>query len=240
MTAIKRVIFLVCADPALTQQFVGELVATGASYQLPLAVSVAQARRAFRRVTPTVILLDESAVSGGAARDDQTAEKSPEKAPETAGETLDSAVARLTEWAPVVVVAAPERQSDLAFLITSGAVDFVARAGNFLPVAVGFLERRVHLAEQAARLEAAAGFPEEAASDFGEILRHEVNNPLTGILGNAELLLAEWKKKDGDSPDTAATLQRLQTIAELAVRLRETVRRLSNAWESRPDHARSA
>ncbi len=25
--------------------------------------------------------------------------------------------------------------------------------------------------------------------DFGEVLRHELNNPLTGILGNAEMLL---------------------------------------------------
>lgn len=25
--------------------------------------------------------------------------------------------------------------------------------------------------------------------DFAEVLRHELNNPLTGILGNAELLL---------------------------------------------------
>ena len=236
MTAIKRVIYLVCADPALTQQFVGELVVTGSSCQLPLAVSVAQARRAFRRVTPTVILLDESAVSGGATPDDHAAEKPPE----TAEETLESAVARLTEWAPVVVVAAPVRQSELSFLITSGAVDFVARAGNFLPVAVGLLERRVHLAEQPTRVEPPAGFPEEVTSDFGEILRHEVNNPLTGILGNAELLLAELKKKNGDPPVSASTLQRLQTIAELAVRLRETVRRLSNAWETRHDHARSA
>jgi len=53
------------------------------------------------------------------------------------------------------------------------------------------------------------------------------------------LLLAECKKKNGEHLPVAA-VQRLQTIAELAVRLRETVRRLSNAWESRHDHARSA
>jgi len=63
---------------------------------------------------------------------------------------------------------------------------------------------------------------------------HEVNNPLTGILGNAELLLARRNRLP------AATVTRLETIAELAVRLRETVRRLSNAWEARNDHVRSA
>lgn len=220
MTPLGRVIFLVSADAALTQQLISELVATGGHYQLPLAVSVAQALKAFRRVTPVVVLLDESAVDP--AKDD----------------SLESAVARLTECAPVVVAAAPERQSELAFLITSGAVDFVARMGNFLPIAAGFLERRIRLAEQA---EALVSFPPgEPPNDFGEILRHEVNNPLTGILGNAELLLAEYKKKPGDPGANAAALQRLQTIAELAVRLRETVRRLSNAWDGRHDHARSA
>src|SRR2546427_867969 len=73
--------------------------------------------------------------------------------------------------------------------------------------------------------------------DFGEILRHEVNNPLTGILGNAELLLAELRRrKDNSMPPTAQ--QRLQTIADLAVRLRETIRRLSDDLQKRDLHAR--
>lgn len=226
MTPLERVIFLVSADPALTQQFINELLATGGDYQLPLAASVAQARKGFRRVTPTVILLDESAVPKEEIPDNR------------AGTPLESAVAMLTEAAPVVVTAAPERQAELTFLLTSGAVDFIARVGNFLPIAVGLLERRVRLAEQAVATGAFSGV--ELSGDFGEILRHELNNPLTGILGNAELLLAECKrKKDGD-PLPPAALQRLQTIAELAVRLRETVRRLSNAGEGRHDHVRSA
>ena len=72
----------------------------------------------------------------------------------------------------------------------------------------------------------------EAEEDFGEVLRHELNNPLTGILGNAELLLAEvHRQKDGKLPHGGE--QRLETIAALAVRLRDTVRRLSEEWESR-------
>jgi signal transduction histidine kinase len=70
------------------------------------------------------------------------------------------------------------------------------------------------------------------AEDFGEVLRHELNNPLTGILGNAELLLSEIRRNDeGRLP--AGGLQRLETIAALAVRLRETIRRLSQEWEVR-------
>ena len=223
MRRIERVIYLVSADAALTQQFASELTASGGRYQLSLASSATQARRGFRRVRPTVILLDESAV-----REEQT------------GDSLESEVGILTGSAPVVVVAATEHQAGLTFLITSGAVDFVARVGNFLPAAVSLLERRVRLAEAAAQGDGTWSFPlPEPSSDFGEILRHEVNNPLTGILGNAELLLAECKRRDADRLPGDA-VQRLQTIAELAVRLRETVRRLSNAWESRHDHARSA
>jgi signal transduction histidine kinase len=71
-----------------------------------------------------------------------------------------------------------------------------------------------------------------AGDDFGEVLRHELNNPLTGILGNAELLLAEIRRgNDGRLP--LGGLQRLETIAALAVRLRETIRRLSQEWELR-------
>ena len=77
-------------------------------------------------------------------------------------------------------------------------------------------------------------FPAEEANGeaFGEVLRHELNNPLTGILGNAELLLAEVRRKnDGQLPNGGQ--QRLETIAALAVRLRETARRLSQDWEAR-------
>ena len=134
---------------------------------------------------------------------------------------------RLAEAAPVIVVAAPERQAELTFLLTSGAADFVARTGNFVPVAVGLVERRMTagVGETAWDFRATRG--EEWSADFGEILRHEVNNPLTGILGNAEMLLARRDRLP------ASAVERLETIAHLAVRLRETVRRLSSAAESR-------
>jgi signal transduction histidine kinase len=66
--------------------------------------------------------------------------------------------------------------------------------------------------------------------DFGELLRHELNNPLTGILGNAELLLVELQRQEPQLPEQARA--RLETIALLAVRMRETVRRLSDDWQA--------
>ena len=74
------------------------------------------------------------------------------------------------------------------------------------------------------------GLQEIETRDFGEVLRHELNNPLTGILGNAELLLVELRRQNVELP--LQVKSRLETIAALAVRMRETVRRLSDEWRS--------
>jgi signal transduction histidine kinase len=49
-------------------------------------------------------------------------------------------------------------------------------------------------------------------------VRHEINNPLTGVLGQAQLLLRE------DLSERAR--QRAETIEELAIRLRDVVAQL--------------
>jgi len=129
--------------------------------------------------------------------------------------------------APVILIAKPERQSEAAALLGDGIVEFVARIGNFAPILSSLIERRLRQAERQRAFENPAPFWSGLGSDLGTIFRHEINNPLTGILGNAELVLAHSQSL---SPTDA---QRLQTVVELAVRLRETVRRLSSAWESR-------
>jgi signal transduction histidine kinase len=141
-------------------------------------------------------------------------------------QVLKQTVESLVEVAPVIVVASPERQSELTALLSAGTTDFVARTGNFVPVAVSLVERRLQLA-RVAMAPASEEIKIARSADFGEILRHEVNNPLTGILGNAEMLLA---RRDGLP---ASAIERVETIANLAVRLRETVRRLTSAAELR-------
>jgi len=215
MTSARRTIFIISADAIVAQACIDELAAFDACYRTLSANSVESARQSFARTPPSVVFLDESSID-----------------PLHVGETLGSAVAMLAEKAPVVVAAAPEKQRDLAFLITAGAVDFVARTSHFPPIVAGMLDRRMRIAERVAGM--IRFTRDEMAGDFGEILRHEVNNPLTGILGNTELLLA---RRDGLPP---GAVERLQTIAELAVRLRETVRRLSNAWDESHEHARPA
>ncbi len=148
---------------------------------------------------------------------------------------LQSAVQSLADYAPVVVLGRMEYEPCLSDLIAAGSVDYVPRAPNSVDIAIGLVERRLIRDKQLDRptvLRIA-----DAAKDFGEVLRHELNNPLTGILGNAELLLAEISlKNDGRLPRGGQ--ERVETIAALAVRLRETVRQLSQEWESRQDPIR--
>jgi signal transduction histidine kinase len=208
-------VLLICSDARLARRYIIGLASSGGPHQAPLETSVAQAESMLLDWTPRVIILDASCFQADF----------PADAPL---DSLEPTVASLTGYAPVVVVASAEHRDALAFLIASGAVDLVVRSGNFVPVAVGLVLRRAQLSKMAS---SAPPFEGERARNFGETLRHEVNNPLTGILGNAEMLL---KLRD-ELPQPV--IARLETIAELAVRLRETIRRLSDCWEQQQGSA---
>lgn len=225
-TRPEGAVLLICADAILTRRYLVELASAGGPHHAPLATSVAQAEVMLRSWSPHVIVLDESCIEDG-VRDEV-----PPGAlnPLDNLNSLEPTVASLTEHAPVVVVASAQHQDALAFLIGAGAVDLVARMGNFIPVTVGLVVRRAQIGEKAL---STGQIERERSRDFGEMLRHEVNNPLTGILGNAEMLL----KLRAELPPSA--IARLETIAELAVRLRETIRRLSDCWEVQHDSARA-
>lgn len=199
--------------------------------------SLEAARRVVMDSPPDVIVLEESALHA--------------EANSASGEKprLDAAVSALAACAPVVVIASAGRQRELAALVAAGAADYAEQTGKFLATAAEMAERRLRQAQSGLVLQSCgparppgkfplAGMPGAEVQDFGEVLRHELNNPLTGILGNAELLLAEVRRKnDGRLPNGGQ--QKLETIAALAVRLRETVRRLSQECEARAESAHS-
>jgi signal transduction histidine kinase len=88
-------------------------------------------------------------------------------------------------------------------------------------LAASLVERRLCWAE---RSESRLGRPWPGLpADAAGILRQEINNPLAGILGNAELVLAQPDKLPARDSEC------LQTVVDLAVRLRETTTRLSKA-----------
>jgi signal transduction histidine kinase len=133
---------------------------------------------------------------------------------------IDEQIAELAELSPIILIGSAQDQPHIARLVAAGRADFVAQLAGFATLVAALLERIVRAAEaaEAARGMALRDLPEELL----EFLRHEINNPLTGILGNAELLLA------GRDHLPPASVQRLQTVVELAVRLRENVLRVTH------------
>jgi signal transduction histidine kinase len=190
--------------------------------------SIEGARRVLEMRAPAVILFDDECLENDVA---ESSGRTP---------TLWAAVTSLAESAPVVVIGGAERQAELTALLAAGTADYVTRSEGSAGMAVGVVELRLRqgLLRSNARQSASRGREERGesvsepveAKDFGEVLRHELNNPLTGILGNAELLLVEVHRHRIELPPNGET--RLQTIATLAVRMRETIRKLSEEWET--------
>ena len=81
------------------------------------------------------------------------------------------------------------------------------------PATVSTAEMNALIAEYEAKIDEVA--------DLITRVRHEINNPLTGVLGQAQLLLRE------ELNDRAR--KRAETIEELAVRLRDIVAQLREA-----------
>jgi len=213
-----QTILVVSDDAALCAAARQEFEASIPGLRVASVTSVAAARRTLEDGSPAVILLEEAAI-------EREADGPPGIVPR-----LDAVVTSLAVYAPVVVIGTSEPCVELSELLDVGAADYVMRDGGCLPSALGLVRRRLRQAQRAA--DSSRDPLAEAMEDFGEVLRHELNNPLTGILGNAELLLAEvHRKNDGKLPHGGE--RRLETIADLAVRMRETVRRLSQEWETR-------
>jgi len=201
---------LVVSPSETTGERIAAWLAGGpAACEVRQATSLRHARRLIERLLPAVIFLDESVLSG---------------------EEVRGAIRELARYAPVVAAVHPESARELTLLVVAGTADCVPEGEDFLDLGAALIERRLLSARRLLeRIEEAEA---EGTADFGSILRHELNNPLTGILGNAEMLLnrRQWLPQDA--------VPRLETIADLAVRLRETIRRLSGAWEARerPQH----
>jgi signal transduction histidine kinase len=140
------------------------------------------------------------------------------------GAPLCEFLRQLKKAASVFLLAAAKRQAEILRMVAEGEVEFVARRGEFIALAACLVERRLSWARRSGL---SGGSPwAEKKDDVAEMFRHGINNPLTGILGNAELLLFHGVRLP------AADTQRLQTVLDLALRLRETNQRLSDVWDS--------
>ncbi|MGH9690942.1 MAG: histidine kinase dimerization/phospho-acceptor domain-containing protein [Candidatus Acidiferrales bacterium] len=191
------------ADPAVAQRLATDVARWAIAPAVSVASSLARLCELSQRTLPEVIALEIELLQG---------------------QPLLESMRPLIATAPLIVVGAAEHQEELADLVAAGNLDFVARVGEFIPLVAALIVRRWRCW---ARMRESAVAPAWAGPPAGisEIFRHEINNPLTGILGNSELVLAHREHLSG------VQIQRLQTVVDLAVRLRETIRRLSDAWE---------
>jgi len=226
MPTREPMVLLVSDDAVLCAAARLELETRQHGLRVAAVSTIEAARRIVQDSPPSVILLEENSVG---VEPDGPRGKEP---------LLDAAVSLLAVYAPVVVLGMAGRDRLLSEGTLGGAADYVARTEGYLPVTLDLLERRLRQSQGISDVSSqrtAGGSTDSAdfvSEDFGEVLRHELNNPLTGILGNAELLLAEVRREpNGKLPQGGQ--QRIETIAALAVRLRETVRRLSLQWDAR-------
>jgi len=219
----EQTVLLISGDEELCARTRSELQLRERTLRIAIVGSVDAARMVMRDETPAVIVLEEAAVHG----DNRDGVRLP----------LDAVVSALAGYAPVVVFGSDARPVELDALVAAGAADYIGSPDGTFPAAAEAVEKRLKQSREVETHVRAAQNEKQPVEgcrgidDFGQLLRHELNNPLTGILGNAELLLSEVRRKNNRKlPQGAQT--RLQTIAALAVRLRETVRRLSQEWET--------
>lgn len=224
----EQTVLLISDDARLCARTRRELQSREENLRVAMVNSIDAARRAVEHEAPAVIVLEEAALRSG-----------DESGPR---HRLDAVVSSLAGFAPVVVLGNAIRPAELDALVAAGAADYVGLPDANLPTAAEMVERRLKQSRaveeqvKAANLDTLTADADGAAEEFGQLLRHELNNPLTGILGNAELLLSEVRRNnDGMLPQGGQ--MRLETIAALAVRLRETIRRLSQEWESKQQSA---
>jgi signal transduction histidine kinase len=198
------------ANRELAESISRKIQADQHSGPISVAESLSQLVDGLVRTRPRVILLDDELVTGA---------------------PLVEFLRQLNESAPVVLIASFDRQEEIMRFVVEGTVEFVGRHGDYASLAASLVLRHLHASEAGPHL----GTPWAGMSeDVAEIFRHDINNPLTGILGNAELVLSHASKLP------PADIQRLQTVVELAVRLRETIRQLSDAWEAQSQSLKSA
>jgi DNA-binding response OmpR family regulator len=116
----------------------------------------------------------------------------------------------------VLVVTGRDKAADLEAVLEAGADDYVTKptTGQRLLARMRIAERRMAIDEELRRARWLAGIGEATVG-----LKHEINNPLTGLLGTAELLMLDLKEKGYPLDDITVIMDEARRIAELVKKL---------------------
>jgi len=124
----------------------------------------------------------------------------------------------------VLILTAHDVRDDLAEVLDAGADDYVSKptTPENLRARLEIAARRIAQAEarRAAEAELARARWLAGIGETTIALEHEINNPLSALLGHAELLLM-------DRELTAGQRDELQLVREQAARIADVVRRLA-------------
>jgi len=124
----------------------------------------------------------------------------------------------------VLIVTARDGREDLARVLEAGADDYVTKptSPENLRARLEIAERRIGQddARRAAESELARSRWLAGIGETTIALEHEINNPLSALLGHAELLIMDAKLSDEQ-------LEQLHIIQEQAARIAQVVRRLA-------------
>lgn len=123
----------------------------------------------------------------------------------------------------VLFLAERDQPEALEALLDAGADEFIAKPTSPEDLRARLMVARRRIAQDAAQRSAEAELAKSRwLSGIGEAtlsLQHEINNPLSALLGNAELMIMELEEK-GEKNEL------LSVIHEQALRIAEVVRRL--------------
>lgn len=123
----------------------------------------------------------------------------------------------------ILIVTGRDKAADLEQVLEAGADDYLSKptTGQRLVARLRIAERRITLGEQQRSLEESLRRARYLAG-IGEAtvgLKHEINNPLTSILGTAELLLLDLKQRGVPSADVETIIAQARRISDLVKRL---------------------
>ncbi len=124
----------------------------------------------------------------------------------------------------VLIVTARDGREDLASVLRAGADDYLTKptSPENLRARLEIAEQRIDqdLARRAAESEVARSRWLAGIGETTIALEHEINNPLSALLGHAELLMMDHNLSEDQ-------MEQLQIIQEQAARIAQVVRRLA-------------
>jgi len=122
-----------------------------------------------------------------------------------------------TKFIPVIMITAKREMGDKLHGMGLGANDYITKPFNPEELQARV---RAHLRIKALEKELSARKELEAVLKMTVTLQHEINNPLTGVIGNIELL-QDWKNMPDEEIDEG-----VKDILSLALRIKDIVKKM--------------